>query len=276
MKNSIRRLFQAIPISRKLYGMARREYQYRRLSWVASPYFKNMKDYREALRIEDGKIVDIHGPHGLVFSIRRNYMDAVILAEVFVDDCYIRGLSFPERPVIIDIGGYIGDFALYAVKHINALKVISCEPSPHNWALLQKNVAQNNLGDRIKTINKAVTDGRDIMMNVDAPPRGQARVSAYGFNDQPKKLVRGITLDALIAEHDLTRIDLVKIDCEGGEYDILLQAPSETLKRIHNIVFEYHAIEGFQDKLEAVNQRLRREGYTLNTRGDITSASRVS
>ena len=90
-------------------------------------------------------------------------MDASILAEVFLDNCYIRGLSLPDEPVVVDVGGYIGDFAIYAVKRLKARKVVACEPSPRNFALLKRNVAVNRYGDRIQMLNKAVTDGECVM-----------------------------------------------------------------------------------------------------------------
>jgi len=263
-----------MPILRDGYGMLRKAYHRRRIARAAAGYFVNMDEYRKALRRDDGKIVEIQSKDGLTVAIRRNYMDAVILAEIFVDNCYVQGLSLPARPTIVDIGGYIGDFALYAAKHLDARKVVVCEPSPHNWALLEKNVAQNHYQDRIEMVNKAVTNGEDVMMNVDAPDRGQARVSAYGDSHPGRKLIPGVTLASLVEEYGLTAIDLLKIDCEGGEYPILSETPSEVLSRVRNIVFEYHEIDGFKSKLKAVTERLRDEGFLLTTRGCLISASR--
>jgi hypothetical protein len=42
------------------------------------------------------------------------------VAEVFLEDCYVRDLTLPDNPVVIDVGGFIGDFSLYAVKRLNA------------------------------------------------------------------------------------------------------------------------------------------------------------
>ena len=70
-------------------------------------------------------------------------------------------------------------------------------------------------------------------------------------------------------------VDLLKIDCEGGEYTILLTTPIEVFSRIRNIVFEYHEIDGFQAKLVAVKQRLCDIGYSLKTHGSLIFASRT-
>ena len=260
---------------RDLYVMARKIHYVRRAVKAGESYFINLDEYRQALELEDGKIVDIRTRDGLILTIRRNYMDAAILAEVFLDNCYVRGLTIPDQPIVVDIGGYIGDFALYAANRLNARKVVVCEPSPRNWVLLKKNVANNHYEDRVEMVNKAVTDGEDVMLNVDAPDRGQARVSAYyGSNNLDRRTVPGVTLASLVEDYGLRVIDLLKIDCEGGEYTILSTTPTEVFDRIRNVVFEYHEIDGFKAKLTAVKQKLCDEGFSLKARGSLISASR--
>jgi FkbM family methyltransferase len=273
MNMAVRRFFLSNPILRGLYLRARKIKNRRHFLKLAESNFVNMDDYRKALESEDGQIVDIHTKSGLIVSIRRNTVDAATLAETYLDNSYVRGLDLPRDPVVVDIGGFIGDFALYAAKCLNARKVVVCEPSPQNWALLTRNVANNHYEDRIEMVNKAVTAGEDIMMNVDAPARGQNRVSAYYPSNGERRVIPGISLASVVKDHGLTDIDLLKIDCEGGEYDILSATPTEVLHRIRNIVFEYHEIEGFEVKLEAVKQRLRHEGYLLKTHGSLIFAS---
>jgi FkbM family methyltransferase len=123
-------------------------------------------------------------------------------------------------------------------------------------------------------VNKAVTGGGDIMMDVDVPDRAQARVSAYGSSNGKQQRISGITLAGLVEEYELQTVDLLKIDCEGGEYAILASTPAEVFDRILNIVFEYHEIDGFQARLEAVKHRLVDNGFCLKTRGSLVSASR--
>jgi FkbM family methyltransferase len=274
MNMAVRRLFLGVPILRGLYQKARKLKNHRHFLKLAHHQFVNIDDYQKALELEDGRIVDIHTIDGMTISIRRNVVDAGILAETYLDNSYIRGLILPDHPIVVDIGGFIGDFALYAAKRLNALKVVVCEPSSQNWTLLKRNVANNCYEDRIDVVNKAVTDGRDLMMNVDVPARGQHRVSGYYPSSVERRVIPGISLARLVKEHELTKIDLLKIDCEGGEYDILSATPKEVFSRIGNIVFEYHEIEGYEVKLEDVKKKLCDEGYTLKTHGSLIFASR--
>jgi FkbM family methyltransferase len=263
-------------LSRRLYFATRQAYRIRQASRAARGYFLNADQFKSALDARGGATVlaDLRTLDGLIITIRQNYADAMTVAEIFLDDCYVRELTLPPKPVVIDIGGFIGDFALYAVKRLDACRVIVCEPSPRNWELLLKNIANNGYEGRIEPVNKAVTDGADTMMNIDAPDEYQCMVSAHYPSKQPLSAVPGISLSQLLRDHGVEHVDLLKIDCEGGEFAILESTPSDVFSVIRNIVFEYHQIDGVWAKLESVKQRLCLEGYVLHTRGGLISASR--
>jgi hypothetical protein len=87
--------------------------------------------------------------------------------------------------------------------------------------------------------------------------------------------VAGISLGQLLRDHGVESVDLLKIDCEGGEYLILESTPADVLSRIRNIVFEYHDIQGGWAKLKTAKERLCREGYALHVRRGLVSALRV-
>jgi len=277
MNSTIRRILTSNSLSRRLYCAAREAYQTRRVTRCAKRYFLNADEFKSALGAHGVTApLDLRTVDGLTITIRQNYGDAMTVAEIFVGNCYGRELHLRPDPVVIDIGGFIGDFALYAVKRLGARKVVVCEPSPRNWALLLKNIANNGYEDRIEPENKAVTeDGANVMMNIDAPDEDQCMVSAYGPGEQPLSAVAGISLRQLLQDHAVGNVDLMKIDVEGGEYAILESAPTDVLSRIQNIVFEYHDIEGGWAKLASVKQRLHREGYSLYTNRGLVWASRT-
>jgi FkbM family methyltransferase len=276
MNPHIRRILTATSLSRRIYYATRQAYRVRGAARGAERYFLNADQFKSALRANgQAALVDLRTKDGLTITIRQNFGDAMTVGEIFLDDCYMRDVTLPDNPVIVDIGGFIGDFSLYAVKRLNARRVIVCEPSPHNWTLLLKNIANNGYEGRIEPVNKAVTDGGNVMMNINAPDERQCMVSAYFPSDQPLSSVAGISLGQLLKDHAVESVDLLKIDCEGGEYAIFESTASEVFSRIRNIVFEYHSVDGGWAKLESVKQQLRREGYTLRIRRGLVSASRM-
>jgi FkbM family methyltransferase len=276
MNLTIRRILTSNSLSRRLYYAARETYNIRRASKAAGQYFLNMNEFKSALGAHgETVLVDLRTADGLTITMRKNFGDAMTIGEIFLENCYARNLTLPPNPVVIDIGGFVGDFSLYAVKHLNARRVIVCEPSPRNWTLLLKNIENNRYQDRIEPVHKAVTpDGKSIMMNIDAPDEAQCMVSAYLPSDQPVSEVPGVSLVQLLTDHSVETVDLLKMDCEGGEYGIFESTPSDVFSRIRNIVFEYHQIDGFWSKLKNAKQRLRREGYVLSERKGLISAAR--
>jgi len=260
---------------KEIYSTARSEYHDQRIRRIAKSQIVNLDDYLEALKMEDGKLVDIHMRDGLKITLRRDRMDAVVVAEIFFDNCYLRDLSLPPNPIVVDIGGFIGDFALYAAARLRARRVVVCEPSPRNWLLLVKNIQDNHCEDRVIMVNKAVTDGRAVMLDIEAPDRGGKPESPPTDRvASKKKPVDCISLAALLEEFKIPEMHLLKIDCEGGEYEILLSISPEVLAGIRNIVFEYHEIDGFSEKLKAVRERLVAEGFAVKTRGGLVAAVR--
>jgi FkbM family methyltransferase len=239
--------------------------------------FTNHRDYVRALRRKADSSVILHTHDGLNITIRRNIADARIVREIFFDKPYLRYLDvpLPPHPTVVDIGGYIGDFTLYAAKYLDAVRVVVYEPTAENFAILLHNIEANGFGDRVTAVNKAVSNSSEVVLNVQAKEAGEVHVSAYWYADEQKRTVPAVTLARLLEEHDLRVIDLLKIDCEGGEYDILTDAPHETLERIRNIVFEYHRIDGFERKLQRVLDGLRRAGFTLRGDRHIVAAFRA-
>jgi len=277
MKTWIRKSITSVPLLRPAYYWARKHYHELRTHRAARRYFVDFDDYRKALRDEAEGTVDIRTADGLTVTIRRNLWDARILQEIFLSKPYIQDLVIAPNSNIVDIGGYIGDFSLYAVKVLNAARVIVYEPSPKNFELLTRNIANNHYESRITAVNMAVSDADSLMMNIDAPATKQVNVSAYDLQEPTTaSAVRCATLAGLMAEHDLQRVDLLKLDCEGGEYPILLSAPPGVLERIRNIAFEYHEVEGFERLLANVQAKLQTAGFILRRHdGDIISARRA-
>ena len=276
MNAAIRKVVTGNAISGRLYCAARQAYHIHRFTKAAGRYFLNANEFKKALRSHgDNGCLDLRTADGLTITLRRNSGDAMTVAEVYLYDCYACRAQLSSNPIVVDIGGFIGDFALYAVKRLNARRVIVCEPSPRNWNLLLRNIANNGYADRILPINMAVTDGTDAMMNIDTPDEYQCTVSAYNSGSQALSLVPGISLSKLLHDQSIESVDLLKIDCEGGEYAILDSASSDVLHRIRNIVFEYHDVDGGWSKLDTARQHLRREGYAVHTSRGLVWASRA-
>jgi len=87
--------------------------------------------------------------------------------------------------------------------------------------------------------------------------------------------VKTVSLESFLDQQRINRVDYLKMDCEGAEWDIILQSPQHVLARIMHIELEYHAIDG-HPRPDALLDRLRASGFSkLSARGGIIIADRA-
>lgn len=222
----------------------------------------DVEERRETLQTRDG----------LQFRVRLNRYDARILREIFLDRPYTRHVKLPPEPVIVDIGGYIGDFSVFAAKRLNA-SVVVYEPTAENFDLLVENIRLNGFEDTITAVNKAVGVEGSVAINVQVD-RGEVHASSYWYDDAEQRTIASVNLETLLNDHNITNVDLLKIDCEGGEYDIIDHASPDALRRVRHIALEWHRVDFYADRLARLERRLTNEGFTVHHNGAILDASR--
>ena len=133
----------------------------------------------------------------------------------------------PEGGVFVDVGANAGVFSMLASRWVGPRgRVFSFEPNAREFARLDDHVALNALGN-VTTIRKVVAD-RSAWFDLRVaqfPHAGHNTTAdrfAYdGVAAERTERVEGITLDQFIADAGVSRLDLVKVDVEGGERAVL-------------------------------------------------------
>jgi len=139
---------------------------------------------------------------------------------------------------VVEVGGHVGAFAPWAAAHAPGARVVTFEPEPRNFRDLQQNVQRSNLGARVVTVNAAVA-AEDGYGELDVPlQRNKASVAVA--EDASTAAVRCIGLERYLAREP-GQIDILKLDCEGAEWDIVPSLTLETLSRIRHLVVGCHA-----------------------------------
>jgi FkbM family methyltransferase len=166
-----------------------------------------------------------------------NFYDATTFWQVFFNHVYpVR----PEDRVIVDAGGNVGSFSLYALRAAPASKVIAVEPFPQSFDLMQGLVNANGLADRYVPVRAALGGAIGTsLIEADDRPSQFRRITNKVEVGEP---VSTITLEQLFAEQELEKIDYLKVDIEGSEYATLLAAPPSVLARVQRIGLEYHPL----------------------------------
>jgi FkbM family methyltransferase len=187
---------------------------------------------------KDSDVVKIKSPQ-LTFSVR-SPMDVWSIKETFFDDFYhFEKLTKPSHGTIIDIGAGIGEFAIRVANSCKECNVIGFEPFPESFAFFENNILLNSL-QNITAVKAAVTSHTgEMTMDISSGNPLQYRTIADGL-EIDKEIVKTYNLIDFMNENTINVCEMLKLDCEGGEFDILLPLTTSELKRFKSIVMEYH------------------------------------
>jgi len=143
--------------------------------------------------------------------------------------------------VILDIGANTGTFSL-AAKYYPTTKWHLFEPDPFNFSLLKENLKVNNIDNVILYEEALGNKIGDSVLKICPTHRGLntigTNVKRFSESESINHPIKIDTIDNLFLN---TRIDLIKMDTEGSEYDIIMGG-IETIKKYKpKILLEYNA-----------------------------------
>ncbi len=174
-------------------------------------------------------------------------------------DSYRLKQYLPARPVVIDVGANIGQFAFFARQYLDAARVVSVEPLPESHRMLLRNAPEP--GDCVCC---AVSDREgSVVFHV-----AQETTQLSSYVPQPDDVysachtVAARTLDAIAAELGVGEVDLLKIDTEGSEYDVL-RSGRELLGRCRFVLVEMSVFRNCSGNLFSIGAFLKDQGFEL-------------
>lgn len=181
---------------------------------------------------------------------------------------------------IFDLGANIGYYAIWEALRVGTEGRVYCiEPSPVNFALLQKNVELNGMTERMEMYNVGAADrlGEADFHLSEYSNLHTFMAEQYKFGDKSKKLLKGQTIKVPLTTvsefaKGKRRIDLIRMDVEGFEVEVI-DGMEEAFKNDPDfgpaICFETH-FPKYDDTHHSMRKRLR----TLFDRG--YKATRIS
>jgi FkbM family methyltransferase len=158
----------------------------------------------------------------------------VVEGVLFLNEYRLDQLGLPENAVIYDLGANIGTFSVAARRVCPSARIVAYEPAEENLAILIRNAPF-----------------AELHQEAIAGHTGEAQfyLSAYPYDHRIVKSggikVRTLSLQDAIMDK---RVDLLKLDIEGAEYDALEQADPSLFKHIDRIVMETHALGDWGEK----------------------------
>ena len=165
----------------------------------------------------------------------------IVTTELETDYYGLERIKIQPTDTIIDIGGNIGMFSIYAKKKFGC-KVIAFEPVLMNYEQFKENIVLNGLSlNDIELHNVAITDKEGEKINIYTPLDNTGASSEYTQNGI-KSVCFTETLDKYITED----CKYLKIDCEGAEYKIIPSILNK-INQFKHIGIEYHRLNNDQD-----------------------------
>lgn len=169
--------------------------------------------------------------------------------EIFAEDCYrlgwfLGGLLW--QPIhVVDIGAQVGTFACWLAHLHPQATVTAFEPSPTTAEFLRANVAQNGLVHRVAVDERAVAGSRGAAAFEDnGGASGTNGLVATGHRLATAVIeVQTVTFDDVVAGAPAP-VDVVKMDCEGGEYALVYASSPASWRSVRRLVLEHHQVAG--------------------------------
>lgn len=196
---------------------------------------------------------------GARYYIRAGTLDLSVVNENAFLDPYLGSgfVSIAPDATVVDVGASIGDFTVQAARRCPKGRVIAIEPLKDAGEMIETQARLNGL-DNVTWICAALsgTDG-ELATN--------RRGSLYATANASAEPVRTMSLARLVEDLGLAQIDLLKLDCEGAEWDIL-PASEAVLSIVRQLCMEFHRERGWTP--ERLSEWLNNRGFEVTHTGD--------
>jgi FkbM family methyltransferase len=172
----------------------------------------------------------------------------------------------PRIEAAVDIGGHIGWWTRLLKARYPGARIAVVEPDDESFELLERNVgALSGV-----TLHHAACGYIATPMSIARHAENSGGVCLVRPEDGPGLMATGwtlqddvplMTLEAVVEQLTEGPIDLLKCDCEGGEYDIFRNASLACLRKVRNLIGEHHGtVELFRDE---IGGRIESAGFSL-------------
>lgn len=201
--------------------------------------------------------------NGLIISNEKTNCGILsIIYEIFGEEIYFKNLiTKSHSDIIVDIGANIGIFTLF-VGYKSNNKIFAIEPSTSTFKILQQNMEKNNMKTVI-LINKAICNitNNKIKLFINDMHWGENSIFP-NIKTNHYELVETISLEKIIHDYEIPRIDILKVDCEGCEYDLFFNLSHKIFALIRQITMEFHIFDQEQ-KLRKLITILKQNSFIV-------------
>jgi FkbM family methyltransferase len=205
--------------------------------------------------------IDVTLRNGTRIELRRDDAgnnDSGVAREVFVMDWYnSRGhLKADEIKFVVDLGANVGFSLLHWLVQFPQCRVLAFEPNPRLVPQVRRNLALNHFEGRVELLQAAAGASTRKMLLTDAG-------SSSSLTEEPSPTTHSVEVLDIFSLLSGKSIDLLKIDIEGGEYEILADPRFEGLD-VKVIVLEWHRRTDAKADKQWCEERLKGLGFKID------------
>jgi len=223
----------------------------------------------DSFKLKYGEFVAV-SEEGLKFEISSRDGECFTFYENLIRRDYLRhGIQLAPGDNVIDIGANTGLFGILAAQIVGPNgRVFAFEPARRTFARLKRNIELNGFNN-ITAINAAIgafngeaqlhLADRSSLASLHEEVDGSTRLGE-GFN--AAETIRVETLASVMERFHLDEVNLLKLDCEGAEYDIIESLKPTMARKIKQISMEVHQIQGHE--LSDIPHMLQDLGFTTS------------
>lgn len=189
----------------------------------------------------------------------RDGVDDSVINEVFKFKEYrgIMEIIQNAQEDILDVGAHAGYFSLWAAALNSKVKIFALEPVKQNFLFLQENLKANKFKN-IKPENMALSkQSKEIKIFLSEDSHNH---SLLPISEKVEK-VKSENFEDFTNKKKISKISLIKMDIEGGEYEIFENSIDIIAAKTENIFLEYHQTETKNFKI--IENILRQNGFTV-------------
>ncbi|TSC85106.1 MAG: FkbM family methyltransferase [Parcubacteria group bacterium Gr01-1014_13] len=186
------------------------------------------------------------------------YNEIFKLKEYRSADDVIKNAKHP----IIDVGAHAGFFSMYCRSLNKKVKIYAIEPEPDNLNLFKQHLAENKILG-IKVVSGAIasqTEERQLILSADSHNHYLAGPS-FRDEDRTEKTitVQTFSFADFCKQNKLKKISLLKMDIEGGEYELFNGMSADDFAMVNYVILEYHISR--EKSKEELEEKLRANGF---------------
>ncbi len=180
------------------------------------------------------------------FSVKFRHLSTPSIIEIFEYDTYSTDIDGD----VVDVGSNIGDSTIYFILK-GARRVVAIEPVKVAYLESLVNFRLNNIANKVLVLNRALSSKHSVIRIPRMGLVSSGHYTSYGNEQALMKFLNQLlpcdfsysSVETVTLRDALSLIDepyLLKLDCEGCEYDVILN-DYESVKSFNELIIEYHS-----------------------------------